>query len=124
MPICRYCGRDIPIHLGHRVKRIDSAFCDAQCKNDYHMGKRKIDRALKRIEAIAEELGQIIPIGGELGVSGVNTLIQGAGLFNRQREQHAYWKCTHCDLPRYSPPQVADRCDDCQHQTWYFVFKG
>jgi len=61
MKTCKFCGEPLfeANDQGYRTRRIDSNFCNNQCRNDNHNRKAKIKRAKKRAIAAINTLHQI-----------------------------------------------------------------
>lgn len=47
---CQFCGGtlDIVDSNGFRIKRSDASFCSVACHDNYHNGRRRIERLSKR----------------------------------------------------------------------------
>lgn len=97
-----------------KEKRIDSKFCDDNCRNKYHATIRKIDRKVNSINRAIDDLTEIMKNPQYKGR--VQLLIR--DLFEAHNSDNQRWECGECGQLVFEIPDRHQRCDFCQANKW------
>lgn len=116
--ICQWCDKELWAVNGERPK----AFCNDECRYNYHNAKKKIKAQKERIFEFINFLQESMGRNGDLAME--------AGLINdaiyelSRRKSGVKVSCAQCGQRRFSKPNAGDKCPFCGDSNWLFGDKS